>query len=82
VLSAGGTKVATFASYADSLKSFMAISGSIVKGKADPREFAAALQNSGRFGIDPDTGTKLPGYVDGVALTIRGLGSIVGRRRI
>ena len=82
VLSAGGTKVATFASYADSLRSFTAISGSIVQGKRDPKAFAAALQNSGKFGIDIRTGAKLPGYVGDVAGTIRGIRSIVARRRI
>jgi hypothetical protein len=77
----GPARGATFSSYAESLRSFEAISGSIIQGVADPREFAAALQNSGKFGIDPDTGAKKPGYVDGLAATIRGLRSIVARRR-
>jgi hypothetical protein len=76
------TKVATFASYADSLKSFIAISGSIVQGKSDPEAFAAALQNSGQFGINTDTGAKVPSYVGGVAGIIRGLRPIVARRKI
>ena len=76
------TKAATFASYADSLRSFVAISGSLVEGKAEPEEFAAALQNSGKFGIDTQTGAKVPSYVGGVAATIRGLRSILARRRI
>ena len=45
----GPIKVATFASYADSLKSFIATSGSIAKDKSDPEAFAAALQNSGKL---------------------------------
>jgi hypothetical protein len=78
----GGTKVAIFASYADSLKSFVNISGSLVRGKSDPEAFAAALQNSGKFGINTDTGAKMPAYVGGVAGTIRGLRPIVARRKI
>jgi hypothetical protein len=74
-------KVAKFASYADSLKSFVAISGSIVQGKSNPEAFADALQNSGKFGINPDTGAKVPTYVGGVAGTIRGLRAIVARRK-
>src|SRR5271169_986055 len=42
----GPAKVATFASYADSLKSFVALSASLVQGKSDPEAFAAELQNS------------------------------------
>jgi hypothetical protein len=76
------TKVAAFASYADSLRSFVAISGSIVQGKRDPKAFATALQNSGKFGIDPETGAKVPSYVGDVSGTIRGIRSIVARRRI
>lgn len=78
----GPVKVATFASYADSLKSFVAISGSLIQDKGDPEAFAAALQNSGKFGIDPTTGAKIPNYVGGVAGTIRGLRPIVARRKI
>ncbi len=78
----GRTRVATFASYADSLKSFVAISGSIVQGKSDPKAFATALQSSGKFGIHPTTGAKIPTYVGDVASTIHGIRSIVGRRRI
>ncbi|MGA8549411.1 MAG: glucosaminidase domain-containing protein [Stellaceae bacterium] len=52
----GSNKVATFASYADSLKSFIALSGSLIEDKSDPEAFAAALQNSGKFGS-----TQIPG---------------------
>jgi len=75
------TKVATFASYADSLRSFVKISGSIIRGKSDPTEFAAALQNSRKFGIDPKTGAKVPTYVHDVSKTIEGLRPFVARRR-
>jgi flagellum-specific peptidoglycan hydrolase FlgJ len=61
----GRTKVATFASYADSLKSFIAISGSLIRGRRDPIAFAAALQNAGKFGINTKTGGKMPAYVRG-----------------
>ncbi|MGC2523154.1 MAG: hypothetical protein WA417_11045, partial [Stellaceae bacterium] len=64
------------------LKSFVAISGSLIRGKSDPVAFATALQNSGKFGIDPDTGAKVPSYVPDVAGTIRGLRAIVARSRI
>ena len=74
-------EVATFATYADSLRSFIAVSGSIVQGKRDPEAFAIALQNSSGFGIDPKTGAKIPTYVRGVAATIRGIGSIIARRK-
>jgi len=75
-------RVATFASYADSLRSFFATSGSVVRGVIDPAKFAAGLQDSGKFGIDPDSGQKRPTYVGDVAATIRGLRAIVARRRI
>lgn len=64
------------------MKSFITLSGSLVRGKSDPEAFAAALQSSGKFGIDVDTGAKVPDYVSGVAGTIRGLRAIVSRRRI
>jgi hypothetical protein len=76
----GDAKVATFASYADSLQSFVAISGSIVQDERDPEAFAVAAQNSGKFGIKPKTGTKDPAYVGEVAKTIRGLRPIVAGR--
>jgi hypothetical protein len=75
------TKVATFASYADSLRSFALTSGSIMRSKSNPEAFATALQDSGKFGIDTKTGAKVPGYVDGVAATIRGLRPFVARRQ-
>jgi hypothetical protein len=80
MVSVTGVRVATFASYADSLGSFVAISGSAVQGKGNPEEFAAALQNSGKFGIDPNTGSKVSTYVGGVAATIRGVRSVIARR--
>lgn len=78
---ATGAKVAGFASYADSLQSFVATSGTIIDGKADPEEFARALQDSGKFGIDPRSGAKVPTYVRDLASTIRGLRAIIARRR-
>jgi flagellum-specific peptidoglycan hydrolase FlgJ len=77
----GGTTIySSFTSFADSLKSFVAVSGSLIQGKSDPKAFAAALQNSGKFGIY-DNGGKVATYVPQVAATIRGLGSIVARRK-
>jgi hypothetical protein len=77
----GNTKVATFASYADNLRSFVAESGSVVQGISDPNEFAAALQNSGKYGIKRD-GSKVSTFVPNTALTIQGLRSIISRRKI
>lgn len=76
----GPAEVDTFTSYADSLRSFVATAGAIIRGKVSPTEFAAALQDAGKFGIDPDTGGKKPSYVRDTAATIRGLGVIVSRR--
>ncbi len=76
------SKVATFASYADSLRSFIAESGSTVRGISDPEAFARALQDSGKYGIDIDTGGKVRTYVSSTAATIRGLRPFVARRRI
>lgn len=75
----GKTKVATFASFEDSLRSFSVMSGAIVQGKADPVAFALALQNSRKFGINTATGKKMPTYVKDVAGTIEGLRPIVAR---
>ncbi|MGH7065412.1 MAG: hypothetical protein ACREET_15160 [Stellaceae bacterium] len=47
----------------------------------DAEAFAAALQNSGKFGVY-DNGAKVPTYVPEVAATIRGLREIVARRTI
>jgi flagellum-specific peptidoglycan hydrolase FlgJ len=77
----GRTKIATFANYAESLKSFVAISGSIVQAKRDPEAFATALQNSEKFGMHRNTGAKVPTYVGDVARTIRGIRFILARRR-
>jgi hypothetical protein len=64
---------------ADSLGSFVVTAGSIVQGRADPIDFAAALQSSGKFGINGD-GTKVPTYVRNLAATIRGLRAILASR--
>ena len=72
-------KVAVFASYADSLASFAQQYGHIVKGKSDPTEFAAALQDAGKYGIKAKGG-KVSSFVSGTAATIRGLRSIIARR--
>lgn len=72
----GPAKVATFASYADSLRSFETIAGSVIRDVKDPREFAAALWQSGKFGVGNPT------YVRDVASTIRGLRPVVSRRRV
>jgi len=52
----GGAKVATFASYADSLRSFAVISGSLVHGVTDPSGFAAVCRTAASSGSirEPD----------------------------
>ena len=77
----GKIRLAAFRNFADCLASFAVTSGSVVQGKADPEDFARALQDSGKYGINPTTGGKVPGYVHGLAATIRGIGTIVARRR-
>ena len=69
----GNVKVARFASYADSLRSFVSIAGADVQGVSDPRDFAAALHDSGKFGVGNAN------YVEEVGATIKGLRSIVSR---
>ena len=80
VSSGGGTKVSKFTSYANSLQSFIELSGSIVQGKSDPDEFARALQDSGKFGIYPD-GSKVPTFVHSTALTIIGIRALIAGNR-
>lgn len=74
-------KVATFPSYAESGRSFIETARNIIRGKADSREFAAALQDSGKFGVKQD-GSKVPTYVGDFAGTARGIRSIIARRQI
>jgi hypothetical protein len=72
-------KLAIFATYGDSFQSFATTVGPFARGIGDPTAFAAALQNSGKFGIDPTTGRKRPEYKPSVAATIRGLRPIIAR---
>ena len=74
-------EVAVFNSYADCFKSFVKDKGWIVRGKTDPATFMTALQDKGKFGIF-DNGTKVPGYVESSAATIRGLRPYIARRKI
>ncbi len=66
-------RVATFDSPEDSFHSFSTDMAGIVKSKQRPEDFAAALQNAGKFGIDPTTGSKIPTFVSDTAGTIKGL---------
>ena len=72
----GNARVATFASYADSARSFAAVVSSFAPGVANPAGFAAALYNSGKFGVGEAT------YARDVTRTILGLRPLVSRRRI
>lgn len=71
---------AVFGSYAACLDWFIRVAGPSVRDKRGPEEFAAALQDSGRFGTDTGTGAKVPGCVKRVAATIRGLRSLLPNR--
>jgi hypothetical protein len=71
-----GVRVATLASYADGARSFAAISGSLVRGIADPEQFAVALHEGGRFGVGDRN------YASDLARTIRGLRPLISRRQI
>jgi flagellum-specific peptidoglycan hydrolase FlgJ len=68
-----GVRVATFASYADSLRSFVAIVSADVQGLSDSHDFAAALHDSGKFGVGNSS------YAEEVSKTIKGLRAIVSQ---
>ncbi len=76
-----GTKVASFASYDDSLRSFLYSNADLIRGQSDPADFMTSLQNSGKFGINTNTGEKVPNYVNNTAATIRGLRSVIAYTR-
>ncbi len=69
----GWPVLATFASFADGLQSFVDKYGHLVQGVSDPVAFATALQQSGAFGIDPNTGMPVSTYVPDLGSVIRGL---------
>lgn len=70
-----GVKVATFASYADSLRSFVAISGDDVQGLNDPLDFGAPLHESGKFGVGNSN------YANEISNTAKGLRAIVSQNK-
>jgi len=72
---------ATFNNFRESAEAFMRTKGRLVVGVKDPTEFARILQDKGKFGINIETGKNVPGYVESVAGTIRGLGAYKPRRR-
>lgn len=73
--------MAVFESYEDSLKSFITNKGDIIRGKSDPEAFMRSLQEFGGFGIDMDTGKKVPGYVHNTANTIKGLRPVIAQTK-
>ena len=75
------TRVATFASYADSVNGFVKDDGAIVQGKRSPADFVQALQHAKKFGIYDD-GSPVPGYVNSTAVTIVGLRPYIARRML
>jgi len=74
-------KEASFASYADSMRSFIEDYGNLVQGASNPAQFARSLQNSGKFGINPD-GTKVPTYVSDMVGTIQHLSPFIARAKL
>lgn len=74
-------RLAVFNSYEDSLNSFIYSNGSLIQGKSDPVAFMQSLQDSGKFGINTNTGEPMPTYVRDAAATIRGLRSVIAQTR-
>jgi hypothetical protein len=72
----GSVKVAMFASHADSLRSFVAIAGADVHGVSDPGDFAAALHDTGKFGVGNAN------YAQQLGATIKGLRTLVSQHTI
>ena len=76
----GNAEVATYASYAQCLESFIARYGASVQGVTDPTKFLSILQNDRRaFGIDPDTEKPLPAFIPDTTSTIKKLIPIINR---
>ncbi len=76
----GNAEVATYASYAQCLESFIARYGASVQGVTDPTKFLSILQNDRRaFGIDPDTEKPLPAFIPDTKSTIKKLIPIIDR---
>lgn len=71
--SSGPALVASFASYEDSLKAFVAVKGPIIRNISDPLQFATVIQIKGEFGIDMITGKFDPTYIPKLTDTIRHL---------
>lgn len=74
-------KLSAFASYRDCLQSFVRLYGPIVQGVGDPEQFATVLQEHKKYGINPDNGAPMPGFVHDAANTIRGLRPYIARSR-
>jgi flagellum-specific peptidoglycan hydrolase FlgJ len=68
-----GVVMAAFKDFEASAQAFANNYGKLVKNQADPTHFFAALQKSGKFGIDPTTGTPVPTYITSGAATARGI---------
>jgi Mannosyl-glycoprotein endo-beta-N-acetylglucosaminidase len=76
IVQGSGVRVATFASYADSARSFAAVAGRFARNLTNSGEFAAALHEHSGFGVGN------PNYVSDAARTIGGLRSLIARRQI
>jgi RHS repeat-associated protein len=66
-----GVAMAAFSGFAASAQAFANNYGGLVQGDADRAAFFSALQQSGKFGIDPPTGKPVPSYVPSGAATAR-----------
>jgi hypothetical protein len=55
-------RLCKFTSYADCAQMFATVYGDLVRGKRDAFHFGSALQDAGKFGINPD-GSKVTTFV-------------------
>ncbi len=69
--------LARFANSQDCIQSFVSKYRNILRERSSPESFATALQDEAKFGVDPDTGKPLPGYVHSVSQTIRSLRALI-----
>ncbi len=69
--------MSTFSSFSQAANSFAIENRRIIENITDPTAFATALQESRKFGIDTETGVKVPTYVPELARTIRGIERLI-----
>jgi hypothetical protein len=75
-------KMEPYKSYADNAQDFANQFGNLVQGEKDPVEFARKLQDSGKYGIEPKTGAKVPYFVPKASQTMIDLRPLIARRSL